>query len=303
MSVLQRGLAVPCFAEDPMELAELGVEAERAGFDGFFLWDHIVFSNTGEGPPIVDPWLVLAVVAARTTRIRLGTMITPVPRRRPWQLAKETTTLDRISNGRLILGVGIGSPAYGDFGIFHEPADERVRAELLDEGLDVLAGLWSGERFSYQGRHFTLDPVRFTPTPVQRPRIPVWVGGVLPAARPIARAARWDGMVPIRFAGRALVRPSAGDMADVGARITAARAAAPVRATAPVTVASSPASSTAGSPAEFDLVVWAEVAEEPAQVPEIARPYQDSGVTWWIETAKPEPRWWEGVQERVASGV
>jgi alkanesulfonate monooxygenase SsuD/methylene tetrahydromethanopterin reductase-like flavin-dependent oxidoreductase (luciferase family) len=284
MSILQRGLAVPCFAEDPMELAELGVEAERAGFDGFFLWDHIVFSNTGEGPPIVDPWLVLAVVAARTTRIRLGTMITPVPRRRPWQLAKETTTLDRLSNGRLILGVGIGSPAYGDFGIFHEPADERVRAELLDEGLDILAGLWSGERFSYQGRHFTLDPVRFTPTPVQRPRIPVWVGGVLPAARPIARAARWDGMVPIRFAERALVRPSAADMADVGTKIAAARAAA-------------------GSPAEFDLVVWAEVAEVPAQVPEIARPYQDSGVTWWIETAKPEPRWWEGVQERVASGV
>jgi alkanesulfonate monooxygenase SsuD/methylene tetrahydromethanopterin reductase-like flavin-dependent oxidoreductase (luciferase family) len=284
MSILQRGLAVPCFAEDPMELAELGVEAERAGFDGFFLWDHIVFSNTGEGPPIVDPWLVLAVVAARTTRIRLGTMITPVPRRRPWQLAKETTTLDRLSNGRLILGVGIGSPAYGDFGIFHEPADERVRAELLDEGLDILAGLWSGERFSYQGRHFTLDPVRFTPTPVQRPRIPVWVGGVLPAARPIARAARWDGMVPIRFAERALVRPSAADLADVGTKIAAARAAA-------------------GSPAEFDLVVWAEVAEVPAQVPEIARPYQDSGVTWWIETAKPEPRWWEGVQERVASGV
>ncbi len=289
MRNLQRGLAVPCFAEDPMELAELGVEAERAGFDGFFLWDHIVFSNTGEGPPIVDPWLVLAVVAARTTRIRLGTMITPVPRRRPWQLAKETTTLDRISNGRLILGVGIGSPAYGDFGIFHEPADERVRAELLDEGLDILAGLWSGERFSYQGRHFTLDPVRFTPTPVQRPRIPVWVGGVLPAARPIARAARWDGMVPIRFSERALVRPSAADMADVGAKITAARAAAQVTA--------------AGSPAEFDLVVWAEVAEVPAQVPKIARPYQDSGVTWWIETAKPEPRWWEGVQERVASGV
>jgi alkanesulfonate monooxygenase SsuD/methylene tetrahydromethanopterin reductase-like flavin-dependent oxidoreductase (luciferase family) len=284
MSILQRGLAVPCFAEDPMELAELGVEAERAGFDGFFLWDHIVFSNTGEGPPIVDPWLVLAVVAARTTRIRLGTMITPVPRRRPWQLAKETTTLDRLSNGRLILGVGIGSPAYGDFGIFHEPADERVRAELLDEGLDILAGLWSGERFSYQGRHFTLDPVRFTPPPVQRPRIPVWVGGVLPAARPIARAARWDGMVPIRFAERALVRPSAADLADVGTKIAAARAAA-------------------GSPAEFDLVVWAEVAEVPAQVPEIARPYQDSGVTWWIETAKPEPRWWEGVQERVASGV
>jgi alkanesulfonate monooxygenase SsuD/methylene tetrahydromethanopterin reductase-like flavin-dependent oxidoreductase (luciferase family) len=204
-----------------------------------------------------------------------------VPRRRPWQLARETTTLDRLSNGRLILGVGIGSPAYGDFGIFHEPADERERAELLDEGLDVLAGLWSGEKFSYQGSHFTVDPVRFTPTPVQRPRIPVWVGGVLPAPRPIARAARWDGMVPIRFAGGSLVRPSAADIADVGATIAAAR----------------------GSAADYDLVVWAEIAAEPAKVPEIAVPYRASGATWWIETAKPEPRWWEGAQERVASGV
>jgi len=104
-SGLQRGIAVPCFGDDPMELVRLGIAAEAAGFDGFFLWDHIVFSNTGEGPPIVDPWLVLAVVAASTSRIRIGTMITPVPRRRPWQLAKETTTLDLLSNGRLILGV------------------------------------------------------------------------------------------------------------------------------------------------------------------------------------------------------
>jgi len=294
MAMLRRGIAVPCFADDPAELADLGVEAERAGFDGFFLWDHIVFSNGGEGPPIVDPWLVLAVVAARTSRIRLGTMITPVPRRRPWQLAKETTTLDRLSSGRLILGVGIGSPSYGDFGIFHEPTGERERAELLDEGLDVMAGLWSGERFSYQGRHFTLDPVRFTPTPVQRPRIPVWVGGVLPALRPVARAARWDGMVPIRFAGGSLIRPSAADIADVGARIAAARSSAAAPGGPP---------GAAGHSQGFDLVVWAEVAPEPASVAEIAQPYQDSGATWWIETAKPEPRWWEGVQERVARGV
>ena len=297
MATLQRGLAVPCFAEDPMELARLGIEAERAGFDGFFLWDHMVFSNTGEGPPIVDPWLVLAVVAASTTRIRLGTMITPVPRRRPWQLARETTTLDRLSNGRLILGVGIGSPAYGDFGIFHEPTGERERAELLDEGLDVLAGLWSGEKFSYQGSHFTVDPVRFTPTPVQRPRIPVWVGGVLPAARPIARAARWDGMVPIRFAGGSLVRPSAADIAETAAMIAAARGSGPASA------GSAAAGQARGPAAEYDMVVWAEIAAEPAEVPEIAVPYQASGATWWIETAKPEPRWWEGVQERVASGV
>src|ERR1700741_2535437 len=141
MASLQHGVAVPNFGTDPGPLIDLGVAAEHAGFDGYFLWDHMVFSNAGEGPPILDPWAVLAVVAARTTRIKLGTVVTPVPRRRPWQLAQMTTTLDRLSGGRFILGVGIGSPAYGDFGIFHEPSGERERAELLDEGLDVLAGL------------------------------------------------------------------------------------------------------------------------------------------------------------------
>jgi alkanesulfonate monooxygenase SsuD/methylene tetrahydromethanopterin reductase-like flavin-dependent oxidoreductase (luciferase family) len=281
MTELQRGIAVPNFAEDPAELIELGVAAERAGFDGFFLWDHIVFSDSGDGPPIADPWLVLAVIATRTSRIKLGTMITPVPRRRPWQLARECTTLDVLSGGRLILGVGIGSPAYGDFGIFHEPTGARDRADLLDEGLDIMAGLWTGERFSYAGEHFTVDPVRFRPRPVQQPRIPVWVGGVLPAARPIERAARWDGMVPIRFADRSLATVSAADIADVGAQIAAAR----------------------GSADSVDLVVWAEVADDPAAVPQIAKPYQDAGATWWIESARPGDGWWEGAQRRVAAGV
>jgi alkanesulfonate monooxygenase SsuD/methylene tetrahydromethanopterin reductase-like flavin-dependent oxidoreductase (luciferase family) len=281
MPSLKRGIAVPCFAEDPMELARLGIEAERAGFDGFFLWDHIVFSNTGEGPPIVDPWLVLAVVAASTTRIKIGTMITPVPRRRPWQLAKETTTLDRLSHGRLILGVGIGSPTRGDFGLIGEPTEPRIRAELLDEGLDVMAGLWTGEKFSYEGKHFKLGPVRFSPPPVQQPRIPVWVGGVLPAARPIARATRWDGMVPIRYNDQGLVAPSAQDMADVGAAAVKAR----------------------GTADGFDLVVWSDVAAKPAEVPVMAEPYVASGVTWWIESARPGDGWWPGAQARVAAGV
>jgi alkanesulfonate monooxygenase SsuD/methylene tetrahydromethanopterin reductase-like flavin-dependent oxidoreductase (luciferase family) len=280
MAGLQRGIAIPNFGEDPAELIQLGVDAEAAGFDGFFLWDHIVFSNTGDGPPILDPWLLLAVIAARTSRIRLGTMITPVPRRRPWQLARQTATLDVLSGGRVTLGVGIGSPAYGDFGIFGEPAGDRERAERLDEGLDVLAGLWTGDQFSYQGRHFTVDPVRFRPVPRQRPRIPVWVGGVLPARRPVARAARWDGMVPIRFADRRLVRPPASDIAAVRDQVIAAR----------------------GSVSGFDLVVWAEVAGQPGEVAALARPYAEAGATWWIETAKPEPGWLEQVTARVAAG-
>jgi alkanesulfonate monooxygenase SsuD/methylene tetrahydromethanopterin reductase-like flavin-dependent oxidoreductase (luciferase family) len=285
MPTLRRGIAVPNFGDDPAELIELGVATERAGFDGYFLWDHIVFSNSGDGPPILDPWLVLGVVAAKTSRIKLGTMVTPVPRRRPWQLARQTTTLDRLSGGRVILGVGIGSPGYGDFGIFGEPSGERVRADLLDEGLDVLAGLWSGERFGYSGSHFAVDPVRFTPVPVQRPRIPVWVAGVLPNPRPIARAARWDGFVPIRFDAHGLVRPSAADIGEVGAQIAAMRSA--------------DQNETGG----YDMVVWAEVAKTPSEVPGLAEPYQRAGATWWIETARPGAGWWQGICDRVAAGL
>jgi alkanesulfonate monooxygenase SsuD/methylene tetrahydromethanopterin reductase-like flavin-dependent oxidoreductase (luciferase family) len=284
MTGLLRGIAVPNFAEDPAGLIELGVAAEQAGFDGYFLWDHIVFSDSGDGPPIADPWLVLGVVASRTTRIKLGTMITPVPRRRPWQLARQTATLDRLSGGRVILGVGIGSPAYADFGIFHEPQGARERASLLDEGLDVLAGLWTGERFSYSGQHYTVDPVRFTPPPVQRPRIPVWVGGILPATRTVDRAARWDGMVPIRYSDGRLATVSPEDIADLGTRIAAIRR------------------SGSAPDGGGDLVVWAEAADAPAAVPEIIRPYEEAGATWWIESARPVDGWWEGVQRRVAAG-
>ena len=250
---LRRGLAVPCFAEDPADLVRLGIGAEQAGLDGYFLWDHLVHSDSGEGPPIVDPWQVLAVVAARTSRIKLGTMITPVARRRPWKLAKEVTTLDLLSGGRVILGVGLGDPARAEFGLFSEPTDRRVRAELLDEGLDVLAGLWTGQPFSHEGKHFTVGPVRFSPSPVQRPRVPIWVGGVLPAggllaraarwaagvhprSGPVARAARWDGFVPIR-PGRPGDRATVGEIAAARDKIAGLR----------------------GTTADFDIAVWGEL--------------------------------------------
>jgi alkanesulfonate monooxygenase SsuD/methylene tetrahydromethanopterin reductase-like flavin-dependent oxidoreductase (luciferase family) len=285
---LKHGIAAPNFRADPRDLVELGVAAEAAGFDGYFLWDHIVFSDTGDGPPVQDPWSILSVVAARTSRIAIGTVVTPVPRRRPWQLARQTTTLDLLSNGRVVLGVGIGSPAYGDFGIFHEPSGDRERAALLDEGLDVLSGLWSGEPFSYTGKHLNVDKVRFTPVPVQRPRIPVWVAGVLPAPRPIARAARWDGFVPIRWSrADGLVRPSPDDIGQVTKQINAQRA---------------DESDGHDMGARYDMVVWAEVAPDPGALPGIARPYAKAGATWWIETARPEPAWWEGIQARVEAG-
>ena len=201
-------------------------------------------------------------------------MITPVPRRRPWVLARQTATLDRLAGGRTVFGVGIGSPAYGDFGIFGDVTDARTRAAMLDEGLDVLAGLWTGETFSHRGEHYRLDPVRFTPTPVQQPRIPVWVGGVLPAKAPMRRAARWDAAVPIRFRDGVLARPSAQDIADVRDLVRAER----------------------GSLDGYDLVVWAEVAPDPAAVLAELDDYAAAGTTWWIETAKPEPDWYAGLR-------
>jgi len=277
---LRRGLAVPCFTADPADIIGLGLAAERGGFDGFFLWDHLVHDDMGDGPPVLDPWPLLAVLASQTSQIRLGTLITPVPRRRPWQLAKETVTVDRLSNGRLILGVGIGSPAYSDFGIFHEPTSSRVRAELLDEGLEVLTGLWTGERFAFRGEHFTVEPVRFRPVPAQQPRIPIWVGGALPAAGPVRRATRWDGMVPLVRHDDGLGRPSPDDIAAVRDQVQLAR----------------------GSAAGFDLVVWADLEQEPGEVAGLAPDYTAVGATWWVESAQSAPGWLDQATERVSRG-
>ena len=275
---MRTALAAPNFVEDPNELVDLAVAAEDAGFDGFFLWDHLMFANDGEGPPIVDPWLVLALIAARTRTITIGTMITPVSRRRPAVLARQTATLDVISGGRLVLGVGIGSPAQGDFGLFGDETDAVVRAEMLDEGLDVLQALWSGERVAHAGRHYRIDGARFLPRPVQRPRIPVWVGGTLPKRKPMSRAARWDGAVPITWADGRLARPSVVQIASVRDQIVGER----------------------GHLESFDIAVWAEVAEDPAAVAGEFAAYADAGATWWIETAKPETGWLDGLRRRIA---
>lgn len=279
---LRRGLAAPNFAVDHHELVELGVMAEKAGFDGFFLWDHLLFSNDGRGPDILDPWLVLALIAEATERITIGTMITPLSRRRPAVLARQTATLDRISKGRLVLGVGIGSPAQGDFALFGDEADAKIRAEMLDEGLMVLEGLWSGKPFSHSGRHYTINNVRFTPPPVQRPRIPVWVGGTLPLRRPMLRAAHWDGAVPITWADGRLARPSPEQIAGVRDLVGEHRE---------------------HGDAGFDLAVWAEVTEDPRQLMSELPDYVDAGATWWIETAKPEPGWRAELVERIGAGV
>jgi alkanesulfonate monooxygenase SsuD/methylene tetrahydromethanopterin reductase-like flavin-dependent oxidoreductase (luciferase family) len=184
----RHGIFVAPFEQlaEPGLVAELAARAERRGWEGFFVWDHVAYQ-----PPVralADPWVTLAAVAAATERVTIGPLVTPLPRRRPHQLARETVTLDRLSGGRLVLGVGIGSERTGEFdpARFGEEGDPRERARLLDEGLDRLVAYWSGE---------------FEPRPVQRPRIPVWGAAVWPRRRPVRRAARWDGVFPMRLPG------------------------------------------------------------------------------------------------------
>jgi alkanesulfonate monooxygenase SsuD/methylene tetrahydromethanopterin reductase-like flavin-dependent oxidoreductase (luciferase family) len=177
---------------DARILAEFATLAEAAGWDGVFLEDYIVYQNR-QDIPTYDPWIALAAMALQTRRLRLGTMVTPLARRRPWKVAREAVTLDHLSDGRLILGVGVGDSADVSLTHFGETTEINLRAGMLDEALDVLVGLWSGQPFSYAGTHYRVQEVTCLPRPLQAPRIPIWVGGAYPNRGPMRRAARWDG--------------------------------------------------------------------------------------------------------------
>ena len=199
----RRAIFVAPFEElsEPALVAELAARAERRGWDGFFVWDHVAYSEPVRA--LADPWITLAAVAVATRRLTIGPLVTPLPRRRPHQLARETVTLDRLSDGRLVLGVGLGSERTGEFDPdrFGEEGNARARARLLDDGLDRLQAYWDGE---------------FEPRPVQRPRIPVWVAARWPHRRPLRRAARSDGLFPIDL-------PCPEALAELAAEIRALR--------------------------------------------------------------------------------
>jgi alkanesulfonate monooxygenase SsuD/methylene tetrahydromethanopterin reductase-like flavin-dependent oxidoreductase (luciferase family) len=255
------GMNVPPFADfaDPLALAELAKQAEDAGWDGFFIWDHVMFDPTFH--PITDPWVGLTAVALHTSRIRLGTMITPLARRRPWIVARQAVSLDLVSKGRFILGVGLGDPSQWDYGFFGEETDARTRAEKLDESLDIINGLWSGEPFSYQGKHYQMEKVHFLPRPIQQPRIPIWVGGWWPNKPPMRRAARWDGAIPIGQKG-----VPAEEWRAIKEYIREHRT----------------------SDGHFDYVhSGSSPADNPEEAKRVVEPYAEAGVDWWIEGIDP----------------
>ena len=198
----RRGIFLAPFGElsEPGLVAELAARAEDRGWDGFFVWDHIQYR-----PPVrelADPWITLAAVAAATRTLAIGPLVTPLARRRPHRLARETVTLDRLSGGRLVLGVGLGSDRTGEFdrARFGEESDPRARARLLDDGLERLLAYWDGE---------------FEPRPVQRPRIPVWVAVRWPHRRPLRRAARYDGVFPIELPEPAALAEVVGEVSGL----------------------------------------------------------------------------------------
>jgi alkanesulfonate monooxygenase SsuD/methylene tetrahydromethanopterin reductase-like flavin-dependent oxidoreductase (luciferase family) len=238
-------------AGDPREAAEHAAAAEAAGWDGVFTWDGIAI---GAGDTY-DPWVVMAALAMRTERVTLGAIVTPPSRRRPWKLARETLTLDVLSNGRLVLPVGLGALDDAAFGNVGEPTDARTRAELLDETLAILDGLRSGEPFGFEGRHYRFEPMTFRPRPVRAPRIPVWVVATGTSERSMARAARWDGLVT--------QVSSAPELAPITAFLDRAR----------------PSWREDG----FELVAQGSTSQDVAAAAETVRPWADAGATWWID--------------------
>jgi alkanesulfonate monooxygenase SsuD/methylene tetrahydromethanopterin reductase-like flavin-dependent oxidoreductase (luciferase family) len=273
---------VPNFEDygDVRTVAALAADAEAAGWDGFFVWDHLAFVKAWK-LRIADPWLLLVGVALATERLRLGPMVTPLARRRPWKVARETVTLDRLSGGRLVLGVGLGEPPEDEYGSFGEPTDPKVRAAMLDEGLEVLTRLWSGDTVSFSGRHYRVDEVAFQPTPVQQPRIPIWVAGAWPRRGPLRRAARFDGSAPLKVDDQGeLVPLDADDVRGLLAVVGELRQ----------------------DDGPFDLAVGGTSPEDPAAARDQLAELAEAGVTWWQETVDPRQTDLDAFRRRVRQG-
>jgi alkanesulfonate monooxygenase SsuD/methylene tetrahydromethanopterin reductase-like flavin-dependent oxidoreductase (luciferase family) len=249
---LRAGLYVPPFDElaDPLVIARLAAEAEERGWHGVFVWDHLRWN-----PPVrqvADPWITLAAVATATERVRFGPLVTPLARRRPVKVARETATLDRLSGGRLILGVGLGSDRFGEeYSRTGEQLDDRVRGQMLDESLAVLRAAWTGEPVHHHGGHYTVDGIQFLPRPVQDPGVPVWVAGYPGNRKPLRRAARHDGYFPVDVAHPDQLAELVGALGTV--------------------------------PPGYDVAVALPPGTDPA-------PYGEAGATWWLTDFDPPER-------------
>ncbi len=285
---MQYGIVLPTMGPggDARTIADLAHDAEDAGWDGVFIWDCMYIKrDKPEDNATYDPWIAMAAIAMRTERIRFGTMITPLARRRPWKVARETVTLDHLSNGRLILPVGLGTLDDGGFSKVGEVADRKQRAQILDESLDIITGLWSGQPFSYDGEHYHLQEMTFTPPPVQSPRIPIWVIGAWPRMQSMRRTLHYDGVIPARMTGNG----ASGDMtpADIQALKTYAE-------------------EQRSQQTPFDIVIEGETpGDDREKAKTIVQPFIEAGITWWLESVWSTPETQGGVtgmQARIQQG-
>jgi alkanesulfonate monooxygenase SsuD/methylene tetrahydromethanopterin reductase-like flavin-dependent oxidoreductase (luciferase family) len=286
------GVSVPNFGVglDAATVGQWARDAEDAGWDGFFLWDHLFAFSPGP-VDVVDPWIALAAAACSTSRIALGTMVTPLPRRRPVVVARQTVTLDRLSGGRLVLGVGVGAFPY-EWEYCGEEPDQRIRGDMLDEHLQVLAALWTGRPVRHAGRHYRLDGPDFAalchPPPVHG-RVPIWAAGTWPVAsarpRPFVRAAQLQGVVPMRANGPWEPADTAG-VRELMARLRA------------------------GDAGTFEIVVPGETGADDGQRDREHADHQSAGATWWAEAVHPWRFGWsegsdwplDAMHERILAG-
>lgn len=274
---MQYGFIIP--GGDVHTVVDLAIEAEASGWDGVFYWDGIYIEGAG---PMYDPWAVLAAIALRTRSVRIGAVLTPPSRRRPWKLARETVTVDHLSNGRLVLPVGLGALDDGGFTKVGEATERKERAALLDESLTIVTGLWSGQPFSFHGEHFHVEEMTFLPPPVQSPRIPIWVVGAWPRTKSMQRALRYDGLLPTKL-------NADGSLAEVTPADIQAMKAYAMEHRDPKT--------------PFDIVWEGETpADDREQAQSLVRPWAEAGATWWMESRWGNPTRLDEARARIRQG-
>jgi alkanesulfonate monooxygenase SsuD/methylene tetrahydromethanopterin reductase-like flavin-dependent oxidoreductase (luciferase family) len=239
-------------AGDPLAQVELAARAEAAGWDGVFTYDAIDLG----GSDMYDSWALLAAMALATSRVTLGAMVFAPTRRRPWKMAREAMTIDHLSRGRLVVPVGLGALDDSGFGNVGEATANAERADILDETLAILDGLWSGEPFAHEGTRYRFGPMTFHPRPVQRPRIPLWVALRWPGERSMARALRWDGAI--------LQTSDAGEVTAVVAQMHSRRAED-------------------GSTRPYEIIAQGRTPPDPGPAGGMVQPFVDAGATWWVD--------------------
>jgi alkanesulfonate monooxygenase SsuD/methylene tetrahydromethanopterin reductase-like flavin-dependent oxidoreductase (luciferase family) len=257
------GLFLPPFAEfaEPQRVLALSKRAEDAGWDGLFLWDHML---AAPGMAVADPWVMMAAVAAVTSRIRVGALVTPLPRRRPWVLSRQMATLDQLSDGRLIGGIGLGDDGWSEFSSFGEAVDPIVRGQMLDEALELVQRFFTGEPVSYTGRHYVVHSQALLPKPRQAP-LPIWGACRWPNRKPLARIAKLQGCFPIFATSGALPPPDPADIRELRGALT-----------------------DLGADPAIDIAVRCALSlEDPAGVPDNVAALEQSGVTWMLEGFPP----------------